>query len=72
MSAIYLHPIRMKAGAPRGCIGVSTQPHNEDDSASSLIIIDPHHVALSDTEAEEMAEEICRRWNAFSTTNKPA
>lgn len=64
MSKLYLHPIRRAAGAPSGCIGISDRPTNEDDRAASLIVIDPHGVALSDAEAEAMAEELCRRWNA--------
>lgn len=64
---IYLHPLRGSHGAPSGCIGASTKPHHDDidaiDGPAALISIDPHGMALSDSEAEEMAAELCQRWN---------
>lgn len=64
---IYLHPLKGSNGAPSGCIGVSDKPHHDDvgaiDGPAAMISIDPHGVALSDNEAEEMAVELCRRWN---------
>ena len=67
---IYLHPLNGSHGAPSGCIGVSHKPHHDDvgaiDGPAALISIDPYGLALSDDEAEEMAAELCRRWNSFS------
>ncbi len=64
---IYLHPLKGSHGAPSGCIGVSDKPHHDDidaiDGPAALISIDPYGMALLDAEAEEMAVDLCRRWN---------
>lgn len=62
---LYFHPMRMEYGAPSGAVGISDRPDNPQD-ATCFIGIDPHKLALSDAEAEAMAEELCRRWNSFN------
>ena len=57
--------------APSGCIGVSEKPTHDDlsaiDGPAALISIDPYGMALSDEEANSMAMEVARRFNAFNS-----
>lgn len=62
MRKLYLHPAKMEHNAPSGCILVSDTDNPEDGSA--FISVDPLGMILSDQEAEAIAAEVCRRWNA--------
>lgn len=61
---VWLHPAKMKHNAPSGCI-LFSDTDNPDDGVV-IAAVDPHGLAMTDIEAEAMAEEICTRWNSFN------
>lgn len=61
---VWLHPAKMQHNAPSGCILISDTDNPEDGSV--IASVDPHGQAMSDEEAERLAEEICTRWNSFN------
>lgn len=68
---IFLHALWGAGGCSSGCIGVSDQPIHDDlnavDGPMLMIEIDSHGCALSDKEADDMAAEVCKRWNEHAT-----
>ena len=62
---LYLYPAKFRDNAPAGTILVSNISEDDNEGAA-LIRVDPNGV-VGDEEAESIAEEICRRWNAGNT-----
>jgi hypothetical protein len=63
MRKLYLHPAKRRDNAPSGII-LASDKAEDDNEGAALIHIDPAGLAMGDDEADNLAEEICRRWNA--------
>ena len=61
---LFFYPAKFRNKAPAGTILVSNRSEDDDEGAS-FIRVDSN--VVGDEEAESIAEEICRRWNAGNT-----
>lgn len=63
MRKLYFYPAKRRDGAPSGTI-LASNLSEDDNEGASLVHVDPTGLAMGDDEADSLAEEICRRWNA--------
>ena len=63
MRKLYLYPAKRRDNAPAGTILASNEAE-DDNEGVVLIRVDPAGLAMGEDEADSLAEEICRRWNA--------
>jgi hypothetical protein len=59
----YLHPVKGRNDAPAGLILISDRPE-DDGKGAALIAVDPGNSRISDAQADALAAELCRRYNA--------